>query len=94
MNHKVKGVRTNGKLSIFVDGKEVNPKRSIKVWNHSPTGFNVGYAGSGPAQTALGILLEVTDKVTAVQLHQSFKFKYLAKPEYLNAKTFEFEFEL
>lgn len=28
----------------------------LDLWNHSPTGFNWGYGGSGPAQLALAIL--------------------------------------
>lgn len=95
MKHKVKGVRrTDGGLNIYLDGKKVEPYKSQAVWNHSPTGFNAGYLGSGPAQTALGILLEVTDQNTAVNLHQDFKRQYLSNPEYLTCTTFEFEFEL
>lgn len=50
------------------------PTRSLKVWNHSPTGFSWGYAGSGPAQLALALLLDVTnDERLSVRLHQRFK---------------------
>lgn len=28
----------------------------LDLWNHSPTGFNWGYGGSGPAQLALALL--------------------------------------
>jgi len=50
------------------------PEPSQKLWNHSPTGFNWGYSGSGPAQLALAILLDVTgDADLAVSLHQDFK---------------------
>ena len=47
--------------------------RSLKIRNHSPDGFAWGYEGSGPAQLALGILLDVTDKATAEQLYQEYK---------------------
>jgi hypothetical protein len=54
--------------------KILDPKPSQKLWNHSPNGFNWGYAGSGPAQLALAILLDVTgDKALSSRLHQAFK---------------------
>jgi hypothetical protein len=31
---------------------------SLNIRNHSPTGFEFGYAGSGPAQLALAILVD------------------------------------
>lgn len=37
---------------------EVTPTASLAVRNHSPTGFECGYAGSGPAQLALALLLD------------------------------------
>ncbi len=47
---------------------------SLKIWNHSPDGFNWGYQGSGPAQLALALLYDVCqDAQTAVRLHQAFK---------------------
>ncbi len=52
---------------------------SQAVYNHSPDGFNWGYSGSGPAQTALAILLDVTgDPELAMRLHQAFKFQVVA----------------
>ena len=53
---------------------------SLKVWNHSPTGFGYGYAGSGPAQTALAILLTYgLSPQEATYHHQRFKFDHVAK---------------
>ena len=69
----------NGEINVFVDAKKLDPEKSQEVWNHSPTGFNVGYGGSGPAQTALAILLEVTDTNTAVKFHQAFKCDFISK---------------
>jgi len=55
------------------------PGPSQKVWNHSPDGFSWGYSGSGPAQLALAILLDVTgDEELASRHHQTFKFKFVA----------------
>ena len=55
------------------DGEIFSPARSLKIRNHSPDGFAWGYCGSGPAQLALGILLEITDRATAELLYQDFK---------------------
>jgi len=62
----------------WVDGETFSPARSLKIRNHSPDGFAWGYCGSGPAQLALGILLEVTDEVTAERLYQDFKNSVIA----------------
>lgn len=42
-----------------VDGEPVPLGPSLAVRNHSPSGFEWGYAGSGPAQSALAILIVV-----------------------------------
>jgi hypothetical protein len=64
---------------VFLDYKPLSPKKSQKVWNHSPDGFSWGYEGSGPAQLALAILLELVDKDTALSLYQDFKRDIIAK---------------
>lgn len=46
---------------------------------HSPNGFEWGYGGSGPADLALNILLMYTDKETAKELYQIFKWDYVTK---------------
>jgi len=52
---------------------------SRKLRNHSPTGFEWGYGGSGPAQLALGLLLDATgDPVIALSHYQRFKFEVVA----------------
>ena len=64
------------------DGKRttLRPAASQKVWNHSPDGFNWGYGGSGPAQTALALLLDWTrDAQLARELHQPFKWAIVAR---------------
>src|SRR5262245_49154026 len=42
-----------------VDGVKVELGPSLEIRRHSPTGFEWGYSGSGPAQSALAILLHV-----------------------------------
>jgi len=45
--------------------------------NHSPTGFQWGYAGSGPSQLALAILADLYTDGIAIAFHQSFKEKVM-----------------
>lgn len=50
---------------------------------HSPTGFNWGYGGSGPADLALSILIDVLGRgaknsARADRLYQAFKWAYIA----------------
>jgi hypothetical protein len=63
---------------VFLDGEPLSPRKSQKVRNHSPDGFCWGYEGSGPAQLALAILLELTDENTATHLYQGFKRDIIA----------------
>lgn len=46
---------------------------------HSPTGFEWGYGGSGPADLALNILYAVTgNKELAMRHYQEFKWTFIA----------------
>lgn len=46
---------------------------------HSPTGFEWGYAGSGPSQLALAILADALgNNEVALRLHQAFKSQIIA----------------
>jgi hypothetical protein len=63
---------------IWLNGKELKPWRSLKVRNHSPTGFNYGYNGSGPAQLALAVCLEIYPEGIARRIYQIFKEEYIA----------------
>jgi hypothetical protein len=48
-------------------------------YRHSPTGFNFGYAGSGPADFALNIMLMFCKRrEDAYRIYQQFKFKFVA----------------
>ncbi|HEY4690222.1 MAG TPA: DUF6166 domain-containing protein [Anaerolineae bacterium] len=42
------------------------------VCHHSPTGFEWGYGGSGPADLALSILSAVIDEPKTVKIHRGF----------------------
>jgi hypothetical protein len=61
----------------------LDPQVSLRLFNHSPTGFEWGYAGSGPAQLALAILADLLgDAAEALRLHQEFKFLVVARLPY------------
>jgi len=62
-----------------VDKQKLPLEPSLKLYAHSPTGFNWGYQGSGPAQLALAILFDLTgDTDLSVRLHQDFKRHFIA----------------
>lgn len=63
---------------VLKNGEIFDPKPSLKVRNHSPDGFSWGYHGSGPAQLALGILLEELGEKLAEILYQDFKRDIIA----------------
>ena len=53
-------------------------KPSMQIYHHSSE-FNWGYHGSGPAQTALALLIDVThDPMESVIRHQDFKREVVA----------------
>jgi hypothetical protein len=72
----------------FLDENLLTLEKSQKYHNHSSE-FNHGYGGSGPAQLALAIMLEITGKADG---YQDFKWKFIAGlPQ---GKDFETTFEL
>lgn len=60
----------------------LTPDKSLKARNHSPTGFEFGYCGSGPAQLALAILMDYTgqgcDEWSCPWKYQDFKTHFIA----------------
>ena len=69
----------NGEVTIHVDGRRLDPVASLALRNHSPTGFEWGYSGSGPAQTSLAILLDLgASKEDAQKHYQDFKSDFIA----------------
>lgn len=71
--------RVKGADASKSSGYELPLKPSLKLFNHSPDGFQWGYQGSGCAQLALAILLDVTDDPElSVRLHQEFKRHFIA----------------
>jgi hypothetical protein len=74
-----RGVRAAGGVLVTVNDTGLQLAPSLRVRNHSPTGFEYGYGGSGPAQLALAILLHEYDQVTAVRYYQHFKWRAIAR---------------
>jgi hypothetical protein len=61
-------VEENGEVSLL------HPRNDLR--NHSPTGLEWGYSGSGPAQLALALAADVLqDDEKAQEIYQRLKFK-------------------
>lgn len=67
------------KVVVVLDGRrrDLNPRFDIR--NHSPTGFEWGYSGSGPAQLALAICADALgDDARARAVYQDFKSEVIS----------------
>ena len=74
-----RGIRVCSNCTVLVDGSPLPIAPSLAIRRHSPTGFEWGYAGSGPAQLALALLLHATgDAELSERLYQRFKGRYVA----------------
>jgi hypothetical protein len=74
---RYQGTRVGHAVDVTVDGEPLNPR--LDLWNHSQTGFEWGYAGSGPAQLALALLADcLGDEQEALEWHQDFKSAVVA----------------
>lgn len=66
------GTRTDQGCTVTYDEGPLDPRLDLR--NHSPTGFEWGFHGSGPAQLSLAILCcQLGDDKMACRLYQSFK---------------------
>jgi len=74
---RYEGRREGHAVIVTVDGRRLNPR--LDLYNHSPTGFEWGYGGSGPAQLALALLADcLGDEQEAIEWHQDFKSAVVA----------------
>jgi hypothetical protein len=76
------GERTAAGCAVLVsdDGgsRGLDPRFDLR--NHSPTGFEWGYGGSGPAQLALALAADVLrDDEAAVGVYQRLKFRVVGR---------------
>jgi hypothetical protein len=66
---------------VTVNGRPLNPR--LDLWNHSPSGFEWGYGGSGPAQLALALLADhLGNDDEALKLYHDFKRTVANLPSY------------
>lgn len=90
-----KGERTTDGCVVIVEERETREGMSDKlvryglpprldIRNHSPSGFEWGYGGSGPAQLALALLVDHLGdtpeaRERAERLYQPFKFMVVGR---------------
>jgi hypothetical protein len=69
-------------VTVREEGKEPRPlDPGTDLRNHSATGFQWGYAGSGPAQLALALAAEVLgDDELAQDVYQRLQFRLVGRP--------------
>jgi len=78
------GYRRRGRAIVEKqsDQEQLTPERSLDLANHSLSGFEWGYSGSGPAQLALALLLDYTgDEAFALDHYQEFKTEVVSQLE-------------
>lgn len=66
-------------VTVADDGvltQHLPPRHDLR--NHSPTGFEWGYNGSGPAQLALALCAHVVGDARAILIYQRVKDKLVA----------------
>jgi Family of unknown function (DUF6166) len=76
------GQRTELGAVVLVRQEQVRTKvlrLRTDLRNHSPTGFEWGYGGSGPAQLALALCADATgDDARALKVYQRFKWRCIS----------------
>lgn len=63
---------------VILNDRILDPYVSLKFVKHSLDGFSWGYGGSGPAQLALAVLLEIMPYHLALEYYHDFKFMVLS----------------
>jgi hypothetical protein len=77
---RIKGTGQPAIVLQRIDGRAVaNVPHALVV--NSPTGFEYGYGGSGPADLALNILALFLEPPEAWRLHEAFKWQFIASLE-------------
>ena len=76
------GARTETGCAVTVSDagccRGLDPR--FDLWNHSPSGFEWGYGGSGPAQLALALAADVLgDDEAALGVYQRLKFRVVGR---------------
>lgn len=71
--------RHSGEALAYVRGADGSHRRLQHIVYHSPTGFEWGYGGSGPADLARSILADAFDRTVADKYYQEFKWAFIAR---------------
>lgn len=77
--YKVKRTPKRVTAEVVEGGNEYALSPRLDLRRHSPTGFEYGYEGSGPAQLALAILADFLDDESALRLYQEFKREIIGR---------------
>lgn len=79
--HAPDGGHAPAEVTVHKPGQEPRPlDPRLDLRRHSPAGVEWGYAGSGPAQLALALAVDVSaDDDRARQVYQAFKFRVISK---------------
>ncbi len=78
------GFRVDGRAVVvnLSEHRRLTPDRSLDLVNHSPTGFEWGYSGSGPDQLACGLLLDYySDEQVAREHYIAFRNQVVSQLE-------------
>jgi len=66
-----------GPADIMVMGNDGSSHLLPHIVRHSPDGFQWGYGGSGPSDSALSILTDFAGKIIAERYYMDFKAEFL-----------------
>ncbi len=70
----------NGQMGLWFEFDDGNHRQVPHVVKHSPAGLSWGYEGSGPSDTALSLLTDITqDRAVAERWYQEFKREVVAR---------------
>lgn len=74
LRHELPDASHGGPLDLSAKATVTALRLRLDIADHSPTGFEWSYAGSGPAQLALALLADALgDEDKALTLHQAYK---------------------
>lgn len=84
VGYRVRDAHGHSTETVVLVREPGQPPRSLAprldLRNHSPTGLNWGYGGSGPAQLALALAADVLgDDEQALDVYQRLKFKLVGR---------------
>jgi hypothetical protein len=91
-NAHIKGIRYhNQPAKVWLNNKRLKLDESLKYANHSPTGFEWGYAGSGPTQLAFEICRQLYGLDLAQRVTTGFRAYFL---EAIKEDSFDLKLDL